>query len=270
MTTVVLAATESPSPPLNGFSVALSQAAKHDARVARHLTRMSSALTDLYVSTGVSQSASIIQLMAGELASDIQEWPSLTDDMPEIEREVVVLPPPNRRRLVTVHARYKGKARLPVDYDTAQTSIHLEPDVMAPLQACAARGDERAFISAYQAIDWQTRSPGDHVMAINLALTAGAHLAARNLALQAAKLFPSHPEIQKYARVLAPPTVTKSSLPIDPSVRANRDWLSKYGDSYRGRWVGLRNGQLLGSASSLEALAEKIGDTNGVLLTKVF
>ena len=124
MTTAVFAPTDWPLPPLNGFSVALDQVTKGNPRAARlQLRGMSPTSTDLYLSTGVSQSASIIQRMTSELLNDIQEWLTLSVSMPEVERDVVVLLPPNRRRVVTVHARYAGKALPLISLD----DIFVEP-----------------------------------------------------------------------------------------------------------------------------------------------
>jgi hypothetical protein len=179
---------------------------------------------------------------------------------------VVALLPPNRQRVVNVVAHNAGRTRPPVDVDGATTDVPEEPGVIARLQAASTQGDERAFIRVCQTIDWQARSANDHIAAIQLALAAGAHLAARHLALEAAQRFPDHVEIQKYAHVLSPPSVTKSTLPADPSVKANRDWLSTHGDLYRGQWVVLQNGQLLVAASSPDALNVEVGNTRGALL----
>lgn len=141
---------------------------------------------------------------------------------------------------------------------------------MARLKAAAEAGDEQAFLSAQRMIDWRLRPPEDFLGAVQLAFAAGAHLAARRLSSQGAAQYPDHRELQRYARVLAPPKVTQSNLPSNPTLKANRDWLMMQGDQYRGQWVALRDGELLESAPSLKSLAEQIEDTKGVLLTKVF
>lgn len=243
MTTAILTQTNSSLSPWNGSSVVLGWDAQGSAQhFTRRQTSISPAPVDLYMSAGISRSARAIGQIADNLITDIQAWFVLFASMPDAEHETV-----------TITANEGAK-----------------PDLMESLADAAQAGDVRAFVSACSAVDWQTRSAEDHAWAIQLALSAGAHLAARNLASQAAKRFPSHPEMQRYNRVLAPPTVTKSTLPADPSLAANRDWLATCGHLYQGKWVGLRNGQLLDSASSLTALAEQIGDTKGVLLTKVF
>jgi len=148
--------------------------------------------------------------------------------------------------------------RPPIDYE------------MLRLEAAAQSGNEQAFVAAYHSMEWSGRTSDDYIKAIQWALAAGTYLAARHLAAKGAERYPDHAELQKYAHVLAPPTVIRRGLPPDPSLRANRDWLMRRSDQFRGRWVALRNGELLGSAPSLQSLTQQIGDTKGILLTKVY
>lgn len=149
-------------------------------------------------------------------------------------------------------------------------SVSATRDILAALRAAAAAGDERAFLLAEAQISWQRRPAADFLQAIQFALSAGAHRSARKLAAQSAIRYPKHTELQKYARVLAPPRVTVSPLPPDPGLKANRDWLMDHGDEYRGQWVALRSGQLLAVAASLKELTEEIDESDGMLLTRVF
>lgn len=239
MTAAVLTRTNAAMPPWNGASIILGWGAQHTTHPGRQRQPDASlAPMDFYAPAGVSRSANAIGQIADDSIMGFQAWPALPVSMPGVEY--------------------------------APTDAQPKPDVFESLVAAARYGDERAFVSACNAIDWQIRSADEMAQTIHLALSAGAHLAARDLALQGARRFPDHPEIQRYARVLAPPKVKKSTLPTDSSLIANRDWLATRGHSYRGKWVGLRNGQLLGSASSLAALTKQIGDTKGVLLTRVF
>lgn len=141
--------------------------------------------------------------------------------------------------------------------------------LMALLEGAAESGDESTFLSIEKAIDWSARPPEDLVRGVNLALRVGAFLLARKLSAEGARRYPNHPELQKYARVLAPPKVVRSDLPPTPSVKANRNWLKEHAQSYKGRWVALRDGELKGVADSLDELVEQLGDTKGILLTRV-
>lgn len=115
----------------------------------------------------------------------------------------------------------------------------------------------------------QPRSPEDYINGIEEAFRAGAFALARDLSTEGAECYPDHSELQQYARVLAPPKVVRSNLPANPSVRANRDWLKKHRQDYQGRWIALRSGELAGIANSLDELVGQVGETQGILLTKI-
>ena len=154
-------------------------------------------------------------------------------------------------------------------YAEATTDSAQVDDEMAQLEAAAQAGDGSAFLATQQAMDWSRRPPQDFIRAAQLALAAGAHHAARMLSAQGAQRYPDDRELQKYARILAPPKVIRRALPPDPTLKANRDWLMSKGNQYRGQWVALRNGELLAVAGSLKSLVDEIGDTTGILVTKV-
>jgi len=150
------------------------------------------------------------------------------------------------------------------------TSDQPAPDYeMLRLETAAQAGNEREFLATYRRMNWSRRSPEDIMQAVQWALAAGAHLAARNLSARGAALYPGHAELQKYARVLAPPRTVRRT-PADPSVKANHDWLVKHGAQYRGKWVAIQNGDLLAVADSFLALKSKTGDARNALFTKVF
>ena len=116
-----------------------------------------------------------------------------------------------------------------------------------------------------------TSTPEEFVQAIRQALATGEAGQARQLALEGAQCYPTHAALQHYARVLAPPTtrVVPASPASRASVKANGAWLSTHRTAYVGRWVALHDGTLLRDADSLEALVAAVGDTTGLLLTKV-
>lgn len=141
---------------------------------------------------------------------------------------------------------------------------------MSQLEVAAQIGDEHAFITAYQHMDWQQRSAEDFLRGVQLALAAGAHLAARNLSALGAIRFPDREDLQKYARVLAPSKVTRTKQLTSSNWKANRDWLVEHGAFYRGQWVALRDGNLVASADTLKDLSHRISSKAGLLITKVY
>lgn len=143
-------------------------------------------------------------------------------------------------------------------------------DGMAALEIAAEVGNETAFLQAVSKVDWLQRSATDFVRAVRLALAAGAHLFARKLATQGARLYPDHLELRKMAHVLAPPRVVNVDVPASPSVRANQAWLRFHADEYRGQWVALREGTLLAIGATAREVWDHLESTDGVMLTKVF
>ncbi|MBM3135155.1 MAG: hypothetical protein FJZ89_07710 [Chloroflexi bacterium] len=143
-------------------------------------------------------------------------------------------------------------------------------DSLAILEVAADLRDETAFVQAAREIDWSQRSAADFARAVRLALAAGAHLVARHLAAQGARLYSEHPELQKMAHILAPPRVVKADLPPVPSVRANQDWLRTHAGEYKGQWVALQNGVLLVAAATASELKIHLENKDHILVTKVF
>lgn len=150
-----------------------------------------------------------------------------------------------------------------------QQAMRTRADLLSQLARAAEAADAQAFVAAYQLIDWSTCTADEFERAIQWALTAGAHLAARALATTGAAQFPDNAELQKAARILAPPKLLRR-LPADPTIRANHEWLRNHRMDYHGQWVALRNGQLLASGDSLQALTAVCEISPELLFTKVF
>jgi hypothetical protein len=164
-----------------------------------------------------------------------------------------------------------GSAVTPSPYLLEQTSATNPDDEMALLTVASEKVDELAFIQAANTIDWSRRSTEDYLRAVRLALSAGAYVMASKLSAQGAAQYPGYSELQKFARLLAPPKILPNTEPPNPTLRLNRDWLMAHGIEYRGRWVALKAGQLLGQAPTLSELIEITGDPKGkhILLTQV-
>lgn len=140
---------------------------------------------------------------------------------------------------------------------------------MAALAIAADNGDEHAFLAAKSQIDWSQRCVSDFVEAIQLALAAGAHRAASKLAVYGAEKHPDSAELRLAAHILAPPTAVVRRVPANPSAALDMEWLQAHRNQYRGLWVALRSGNLLGSADTLSALTTKFGSDSDILYTRV-
>jgi len=143
---------------------------------------------------------------------------------------------------------------------------------MLCLENAAKYKDEIQFAELVTKMDWQTRSVEDFLRAIQLALSAGAHLTARRLAMQGGMRFPEHSEMSKYTKILAPVKTVRNTLPPNPDVSKNMEWLRTHHKEFQGLWVALRNGTLLASADTFRALREKTGELKNtrILVTRVF
>ncbi|MCL1470720.1 hypothetical protein [Argonema antarcticum] len=115
-------------------------------------------------------------------------------------------------------------------------------------------------------------SPKDFITAIKSDFERGGLHIARQLAFRAVELYPEHEQIKYYAHVLAPPkvTVSPSSPERRQSILADREWMDKNRFKYIGRWVALRNGELLADAASLDELAAQVGDLKGIFFTVIY
>jgi hypothetical protein len=151
-----------------------------------------------------------------------------------------------------------------------RTCVEIEEDEFTRLEKAALKQDARTFEEVLSSITWKTRPSSDFLRAIHLALAIGAYTAVQRVSALGEEHYPNDEQIQKYARVLAPPRVTRRKVSSDPTIRANRDWLMAHGDEYRGKWVGLRNGELLDSDDSFDELITRIGNAKDVLITTVF
>jgi hypothetical protein len=144
--------------------------------------------------------------------------------------------------------------------------------IMLRLEATAKAGNETAFLDALKEYELKNKSATDFISIIRLALEAGAHLAARCLSADGAKLHPSNVELQKYARVLAPPQINSAEVPANPKRGTNLEWLRVNSENYKGKWVALRDGDLLETADSQKELVAKIGSTKGtgIFITRTY
>lgn len=134
-------------------------------------------------------------------------------------------------------------------------------------------GDTRHFVALVEATDWTTQRPEALTTAIDLALHLDMSRLAVKLAEMGGRLFPDHERVQQAARVLAAPAQARVvSQPRVKGLAASRAWLYDHADHYRGQWVAVREGKLLGAAPSLEALISVIGqneDTVSTIVTRI-
>lgn len=140
---------------------------------------------------------------------------------------------------------------------------------MELLENAVASDDKSGFGKAADAIDWSKHAPEDLIRAIHLALEVGAHGTAHNLAKIGARQFPDHEPAQRYARILAPAKLLRADLPPDPGIEADALWLKKHSGEYRGRYIALKDGELLDADDSFEPLVAKFPRGSRVFITRI-
>lgn len=140
------------------------------------------------------------------------------------------------------------------------------------LEESVRAGNYQQFVSLAEAIDWTTRRPEELTKAIDLALSVEMTRLAVKLAELGGGLFPDHDRVQRAAKVLAPPVVRQVYPPRAKGLDASMAWFDDHADQYRGLWVAVREGELLGTAQSLAELNPVIGqgeDRLSTIVTKV-
>lgn len=140
--------------------------------------------------------------------------------------------------------------------------------ILNRLQRTVAAGNTHGFVSALNQVEWEDRSAEDFSKLIRLALNVGAPTAANYIYEEGVKRHPYSPALGMFARLFSPPKRTKRTLDPNPTLKANREWLDANREAYSGNWIALQNGQLLGTAHTLEDLTRQFGNTSNVLLTK--
>jgi hypothetical protein len=146
-----------------------------------------------------------------------------------------------------------NRASIPEDADL----LDLE---QAYQRATHQAGDVAAFAEMLAAAGWQDKSPAFIKRAIEMTLHLELVALARRLADYGRDHYPGNPYFSNIAVIIAPPRVLNAHLPPVPGVSASMEWLNRHAGEYRGQWIALRGGQLLGADSSRQKLVKKLGD----------
>lgn len=152
-----------------------------------------------------------------------------------------------------------------------RTDARASDDLIPLLEQVASEADARTFVNLVEVVDWSVRRPDELTAAIDLALREERSVLATRLAQLGRVLFPHHGRIERAARVLAPGSAHSTTLPPVEGLSASRRWLRAHTDEYRGQWVAVRQGELVGVAPSLEEMRTIVDleeDTN-LLVTRV-
>jgi predicted HTH domain antitoxin len=110
----------------------------------------------------------------------------------------------------------------------------------------------------------------EHVrLAIQHAIEVADAKTARALIAEGRARFPDDEWIARAERVMAIPTAHIVPAKPDRDPRADLAWLDAHADEYRGQWVALANGDLVGTAPSIELLAAAVPELKSYFVTRV-
>lgn len=177
-----------------------------------------------------------------------------------------------------------------VDGEGNQTAVQMDIELWQKLQPLLKSLSDREEIQPRQKnidkiIPWEEfqqelaamklpttyNCPEDFISAIKEDFARGGLHIARRLAYRGVEVYPDHEILKKYAHILAPPVV--KVVPSSPERRqnflANHEWLKENRFKYRGRWIALHNGKLLGNAANVDELVAQVGDLKGIFFTRV-
>ncbi len=153
-----------------------------------------------------------------------------------------------------------------------QTTIPIRPKQKSSLellQKKAERGDKQAFVQLIEGTEWAEKRPEEILQTIDLALSLEMASLAIKLAQQGHRLFPNHPRFQQTAEVLSPPRVRSTTDKPATGVKESMSWFGTHAQAYRGRWVAVREGQLVGTAASFKELVALIGRVENTFISKI-
>lgn len=144
---------------------------------------------------------------------------------------------------------------------------NLEADIRE-LEHAASLDDTQTFVGLVKEIKWELKTLDEFQRVIQLALNLSAPTAAEFVYDIAMRSHPESEGLEVFARLFTPQKRATKTSEANPTLQANRHWLKANREKYRGQWVALRDGHLLGIASSLEDLTRTLSDTSNTLLTR--
>jgi hypothetical protein len=152
------------------------------------------------------------------------------------------------------------------------TSSDLGNSLLSAIEEAAAKENRETFSLIVKKVDWSMRQPYELVRTIDLSLSLDMVPLAMELVSMAKRIFPSDKKIEVLARIISPPraigTRPSQSIGIDKS----KKWIKQNSFKYKGKWIAVQNGELLGDAPTLKELHNQIGqhkNTPNTIIVKV-
>jgi len=141
-----------------------------------------------------------------------------------------------------------------------ETSADAQDSLLAAIEKAAAGEDRNALSRLAETVDWRSRHPEELNHVIDLCLFLDMVLLARELAYEGRRLFPHDKRLEHFAIVLAPAKIIGTEPASDIGLEASHRWFQNNNASqYKGQWIAVFNGELVGVAPTLKELYDKIG-----------
>lgn len=106
----------------------------------------------------------------------------------------------------------------------------------------------------------QKPTPESFLEEIREIINSGTLRGAREVAERGLDLYPDHPELRHLHHVLRPFEVRVNPRGKVSDPRPSYEWLKRNSEKFRGKWVGLQDGELVAAADTLEEVLQAFGD----------
>jgi hypothetical protein len=142
-----------------------------------------------------------------------------------------------------------------------ETSTDEQEPLVRAVEEAAARKDRHAIIDLTKQVDWRNHSPDELIRVIQSCLFLDMVLLARELADEGKRAFPNDKRIEQWTMVLAPAKIlgTQPASANAEHLKASYQWFRNNSSLYKGQWVAVRAGELVGAAPTLKELHDQIG-----------
>ncbi len=146
--------------------------------------------------------------------------------------------------------------------ETSPNETRTRETLWLALDAAEAKNDRATFNRLFKSINWRERSAEELRRVISLCLSLEMVRSARELADMGTQLYPENKKLAHIAYVIAPPRVIGTRPAENLGLPASRKWLNENSSNYKGHWIAVREGKLLGASPIFEELLEQIGQEN--------
>jgi len=140
-----------------------------------------------------------------------------------------------------------------------ETSNDIQKPLLLAIDDAAADKDRTTLNRLTKKVAWSRCHPDEMIHVINLCIFLDMVLLARELAYEGRRLFPNDKRLEHFAIVLAPAKVIGTEPASDIGLEASHRWFQENSSQYKGQWIAVQNGELLGVAPTLKKLYDQIG-----------